>query len=293
MGRMARVNPTTVSTPRLAQENCPLGADHKADAPLSIDLSCFRFPDRAAEPDAAPAYQLAVRGPEGERTYHRNRLQEILVNHANSICQEEKGRIYANKAASAALFDIVSSGLSITSAIVTGDTAKSILSGGAGFATSTRNSIDASVYQNQIVPAITKVMDTERKRILDLLLAKGSEPVAQFTPDEMIRTVNQYHQACSFERGIQLLLDAAINKEGAEAVVRNANLSQTVDQLSRQIVAARTRGGTEGEETAAQLERKLREILLQQGVEAQTSTTPTQPLAAAPAPAPVPSVPED
>ena len=109
------------------------------------------------------AYQLAVQKPSAqgatdERAIYRTRLQEILVDQSNRVCLDAKGRIYANKAFSNSVLEAVSSGLSISSSIVGGDLAKSILSGGAGFATGLRSNVDANVYQNQLVSAITKVM---------------------------------------------------------------------------------------------------------------------------------------
>jgi hypothetical protein len=49
----------------------------------------------------------------------------------------------------------------------------------------------------------------------------------------MIVMANQYHQACSFQKGVQLLLDAAVNKEGVDQIVRAMNLRQVVYEADR------------------------------------------------------------
>jgi len=195
-------------------------------------------PAVAAAPAPAP---VAAKKPEpatdgfGDEDFRqaRNRLGFVLVNHADILCEREKGRIYGNRAASSSALDLFSSGFSITSTIVGGEQAKSILSGLAGLSTATRTNIDSNIYQNQLTSAITKMMDTERHTVLQKIQSKQQQPIKDFSADEMIVMANQYHQACSFQKGVQLLLDAAVNKEGVDQIVRAMNLRQVVLEADR------------------------------------------------------------
>ncbi len=279
-GRLARVDPASVTTRASEQSGCPLTSQYNGDKKQSIDLDCYKFSPK----DTETAYSLstASRG-EGDR----NRFQNILINQANFACQLEKGRLYENRAKLDSALDFLSAGFSTASTIVGGELAKSILSGVAGLSTATRSNLNANIYQNQIIPAITLVMDAARKDILIELKARSSQKVNDYSSDEMIMLVNEYHRACSFERGVQLLLSAALNKEGADAVIRDINLRANANALARQIdlqVALKSRlesqkldaSGVQG--TVDALQAKYQEIALkisENGQNTQTITTPS------------------
>lgn len=238
LGRASRVDPAGVSF-REAADGCAYGAQIDGDRIGSINLDCFKFQPKS---DRRTAYQfatgrledgtLSTDTPETVRQA-RNRLGFVLINHADVLCEREKGAIYGMRAATSGLLDFGSSGFSIASTIVGGEQAKSILSGLAGLSTATRTNIDTNVYQNQLTSAITKMMDTERHAILQKIHAKQKLAPSEFSADEMIVMANQYHQACSFQKGVQLLLDAAVNKEGVDQIVRAMNLRQVVNEADR------------------------------------------------------------
>lgn len=228
-GRMARVDPAGVTAQMKDRADCKLVSQYGGDKEQSIDLDCYKF-DKDSQ---NTAYQMASSGDKAED--YRNRLQSVLINQANFVCQLEKGRLYANRATMDSVFDFTSAGLSSASSIVSGDLAKSILSGVAGLSTATRSNLNANIYQNQLIPAITRVMDAERKDILISINARSKQTIADFNVDEMVRLANEYHQACSFEKGVQLLLNAALNKEGVDAIIRDINLRANANSLSQQI----------------------------------------------------------
>lgn len=238
LGRASRADPASV-TFRKAPSTCLYGAQIDGDTGSSINLDCFKF---QPEDDKRTAYQFATGQlddgtPSGESAdvirQARNRLGFALINHADMLCEREKGTIYGNRAATSGLLDFGSSSFSIASTIVGGEQAKSILSGLAGLSTATRTNIDTNVYQNQLTSAITKMMDTERHSVLQKIQSKQSLAPSEFSADEMIVMVNQYHQACSFQKGVQLLLDAAVNKEGVDQIVRAMNLRQVIVEADR------------------------------------------------------------
>ena len=204
------------------------------------------------------AYQLALT----DKNY-RNRLEAALLTHADMICITEKGQTFANQAATNLALDFLSGATATASTIVGGAQAKSILSGISGLSTGTRASVNENVYRGQIVSAITKVMDGERQRILDMLVARRGQEKEKYSADEMIRLVNRYHQACSFENGVQLLLDAAIKKAGYENVIANMNARSRASYLAGQLDLAKKTGITFTQEQQDQINAAFLETMLQ------------------------------
>jgi hypothetical protein len=269
LGRAARVDPASVvvrNAPAEEDRSKKQGAQNddqcpayvrpiKGDKRNAINLDCFKFEKGGNR----TAYQLATSFEKAKAEWQsenglkeesvkelsddqrnevkeamrqaRNRLGFILINQADTICEDEKGTLYSSRALSAGALDFLASGFAGASTIVGGEQAKSILSGLAGLSTATRTNIDANVYQNQLISAITKVMDAERADILTELRSRQPEEVAQFSADEMIVIANQYHQACSFQNGVQLLLDAALNKEGVDKIIKSINIRSTIAAL--------------------------------------------------------------
>ena len=243
LGRASRINPAGVAArPVPKDQTCPKLAPVAGDAEDAINLDCFMFDPK----DSDTAYRFATitsinTGANSEeklesQRQNRNRLGYALMAHADVLCEREKGSIYGARAATSSVFDFGSSSFSIASTIVGGEQAKSILSGLAGLSTATRTNIDSNVYQNQLTSAITKMMDTERSAISQKINARREEKISTFSADEMIVMVNAYHQACSFQKGIELLLDAAVNKEGVDQIVRAMNLRQVLAEADRQLV---------------------------------------------------------
>lgn len=285
MDRSARVNPAT-ATARPAAEGankCPLTRTLAGDQPFAIDLGCFKFqPNDTNEP---LAYKMAVDGPssgsaderEKARRLARNRLEAVLIDHANTICENEKGKIYARRAASAGILDFLASGFSATSTIVGGEQAKSIFAGLAGLSTATRTNIDANVYQNQIVSAITKVMDAERRSILSTMESKHTASTDEYNADEMIRLANSYHQACSFQKGVELLLDAAVNKEGMDYIIKEINLENERKKLVNAINVQRLLDKNDDQGKIAEMIKAHGDLVLQQKSNAEAAEAVTTP----------------
>lgn len=265
LGRASRVNPASVAARPMPKDPvCPKLAPVAGDAEDSINLDCFKFDPK----DTDTAYRFAtvtsINGgtTDNERLesqrQNRNRLGFALMGHADLLCEREKGAIYGARAATSSLLDFGSSSFSIASTIVGGEQAKSILSGLAGLSTATRTNIDSNVYQNQLTSAITKMMDTERSAITQKINSRRNEKISTFSADEMIVMVNSYHQACSFQRGIELLLDAAVNKEGVDQIVRAMNLRQLVADADRLVV-----GLAAGSNERAAIEKARAEAILE------------------------------
>lgn len=269
LGRTARVDPARIAAHK-PPAKCGYISGVGSDFKYAIDLDCFTFqaPPGDVKPTAYDgAYDGRVAIDESKHTAYslaksdakyRNRLESVLLSQADAICEKEKGHIFANEAGIGVAFDTLASGFSGAATIVTGEQAKSILSGLAGLSTATRSHVTANIYKNQIVPAITNVMDAERTRLLTEIIALRNVKIEDYSADDMVRRVNRYNQACSFQFGIQLLLQASENKAGTDAIIRSINLRHAISELQTgraKLVAA-------GVSTEA-ADKKLAELVLQ------------------------------
>lgn len=236
IGSMARVNPHTVAVYRpVTDTTCPLTRGLDDTQAGSIDLDCFRF----NRDDEQTAYRQATDSGSSEEAqqYARNRLTAALISHADNVCELEKGRIVGREGALNFGLGTATSALATISSIVGGELAKSILAGGATFTNAVRGHANESFYRNQVTQAITAAMDGERDRILTIIEGKRSDPVRTFTADDAIRVTNQYHQACSFQRGLQLLIRAAVNQPGLDAIVAQRNTAASLTTLNLELAS--------------------------------------------------------
>jgi hypothetical protein len=147
------------------------------------------------------------------------------------------GALVANEGTTNTALSTLDTIFSTTSTIVTGEQAKSILSGLAGAANATRAHINAEVYRNALATAIARAIENERGKQLTAIRDKlSSQDVGGYTVDQMIRDVNAYHQVCSFYRGISLVNDAVDATKAAPDTP--AGTTQTAsDTIDRQIAA--------------------------------------------------------
>lgn len=243
----ARINPQTVAiypggkgknASDFATQECPLTSGLDDTEQGAIDLDCFRFPERGRDGGEAfftgnerrYAYDLATQN-DANGVLARNRLSAILVKHADDICVLEKGRLVATEASVNGALSFLTSAFSGTSTIVGGEQAKSILSGIASLTNATQANVNATFYRNQLTQAINKAIDKERERVMVEIVASRGKAMDAYTVDEMIRQVNAYHHACSFERGLQVLLDAALDTTGANAVLEARSRSRAIAEL--------------------------------------------------------------
>jgi len=282
IGSFARVNPNTVASygipdpkrpataaaanaaARVDNSKCPFtrGLDDTTDG--AINLDCFRFP---GDSSGLTAYAQAS-GSSGSSArdtaraeFARNRLAAILMKHADDVCVLEKGRIVGREGALNFGLGSATTAFSTVSTIVGGDLAKSILSGAAAFTSGVRGHAAESFYRNQVTQAINAAMDGEREKVRTELATRRKDKLADFTVDDMIRLVNQYHQACSYERGLQLLIKAAVNQEGFDDIARTRTAAASLASLEFQVAAIDRRLGgknVDSDEKTQLLARKAR-----------------------------------
>lgn len=220
----ARVDPRTVAyynpgwtnpTPGHADTADPKGRDCPKRLPGdshsgAINLDCFHFPDQSGGGETAYHQAAAVSGDGKVATAARNRLGAILVGRSDEICLRELGDLIADEGIANTALTTLDSFFSTAATIVTGEQAKSILSGLAGASNTGRTTLRAEVYRNALTPAIAHAIINERekeRRELDKMYAR---PIETYSIDQMIVDINRYHQICSFYNGV-VLVNAAVD----------------------------------------------------------------------------------
>lgn len=233
----SRVDPQTVAHypqdgKTVMGSDCPvkLKSDTNAGA---INLDCFIFPENRLKQQGgqpATAYEQAST----DRT-KRNRLASILLKQSDDVCTIEMGRLIADEAIANAGLSILTSGLSAASTIVSGETAKSILSGVATTTNATRGHINAEVYRNTLSTAILKAIQLERDRKRLEIFTNIPKTNDQYNVDQMIMDVNAYHQVCSLSRGLALVVDA-VNRTTFDEADRRRSLGVAVEDIDNRLV---------------------------------------------------------
>ena len=193
--------------------------------PGSIDLSCFRF--KKSDPQGK-AYADAEKTKVG-----RNRLANAIIMQSDSVCGVEKALMLERQAEVNGWLSIAATGLSVTSSIVTGDLASNILAGGSAFASASRDHVNAHVYRNQIIQTITSAIDGKRALKLTEIEQNLAKETGDYSIDQAIREINQYHQLCSFGVGLQTVMEAVEKQQQFEETLKIYAMEQELDRLRR------------------------------------------------------------
>lgn len=242
----SRVDPQTVAVyPQSIPAPVKGSPDGSAACPVrvrydthrgAVDLDCFRFPGDLS--NGPTAYQQAVGHDD-----LRNRLAAILMKHSDDVCTIELGRLTANEAAVNATLSILTSGLAAASTVATGDVAKSILSGLATTTNASRGHINAEVYRNVLSPAVARAIESERDRKRAAITLNLVKPSRDYSVDLMIMEVNDYHQVCSFYRGLTLVVDA-VDRTKFDAADQQTSLQDAIDSLDAEIRTTKSEQAT-------------------------------------------------
>jgi hypothetical protein len=259
LGAMSRVDPASVAvypgnfragdrltrreTDRALRTNsnsCPVTRGRNDFRFAAIDLECFRFPEgwqpqHVSQENGANSQRSAY-AQAAEDATARNRLTSILLSQSDEICTIELGRITSNEATVNSSLSILNTGLTAAANIVSGELAKSILTGGATVAGSSRDHINAHVYRSQFSYALARAITIERRSLRQQIEARYGDTPTEFTIDQAIRAVNEYHNNCSFYRGLGLVIASVEGKENLERFENTARIQaylQSIDELRR------------------------------------------------------------
>lgn len=205
----------------------------------AIPLHCLKDESGKSIYDAA----LPATSGTNVRSVARNRLAAMLMKHSDDVCTVELGRLTSREAMVNTGFSVLTSGLSTASSLATGDVLKSILAGGASLSNATRTHVNAEVYRNALSTAVSKAIQTRRDEQRTAIISRFDDPADRYTVDQMVMEVNTYHQTCSFDRGLGLVIEAVSRPsetESAQLLRSQAVLAQRhlqVASLQQQLAA--------------------------------------------------------
>lgn len=150
------------------------------------------------------AYAAAADGTETETTRHaaRNRLQDNIRTRSDEMCDFHKNAILANKSVFDLSTSVLSAILGTTSSVVGGGTAR-FLGAASGAVSSTDAAVTASIYQNLFAAAIIREIDRSRQEFLEnKVMPNRKASTTDYTAEQAILDINEYHMKCSFYRGV-------------------------------------------------------------------------------------------
>ena len=204
----SRANPRSIAL--YSENGCPLTREALDTRDGSVNLDCFRFLEKPGR-----AYDSAVFDED-----YRNRLVEILLKHSDDACEHQLGKLTADEATVNTSLGIAASGFAASASIVSGELAKSILAGISGFAGASRDHINVNVYRNQIAAAIGQAIQVQRDVLKKEIRGKYNSTRTSWSIDAGIRDVNEYHQTCSFHKGIELVLSSVQGKKDLDELIK-------------------------------------------------------------------------
>lgn len=254
----SRVDPQTVAVyprndPNPANANCPTSLPDDSHSG-AINLDCFNLPDQTD----ATAYKKSAGEKDGT---FRNRLASILMKQSDDVCTLELGRLTANEATVNTTLSILATSFATTSTIITGKTAKSILSGLAATSSASRGHINAEVYRNTLSTAVGRAIRLDRDRQKALLLANFVKTNKVYSVDQMVMDVNAYHQTCSFYYGLSLVVQA-VDRTKFDELDRRRSMGTAIEDLDARTASLNVKLGDKSLSTEDQdaIKRQISEL---------------------------------
>lgn len=211
-----------------------------------------------AEVKPLAAYAKVANADDADKVELRNRLQVLLMERSDRICEAHKGAIVADAAAVNFALGTATTLFSTTAAVVGGELAKSILAGVAAASSAEQNLINQEVFRERFATSIVKSIDENRKAVADAIADHRDDTYAAYTIDDAIRDVGIYHFRCSFYQGLKFL-EEAVSRSGLnrdELLSRAARL--------REEIASNTPADPMTDTTAMINARKLLAVQLEQ-----------------------------
>lgn len=206
----------------------------------AIDLDCYRFPETVNATTKPKTYEgdtayktAATEGDTGLQA--RNRLTSILLSQSDSNCTFALGKLTADEAISNTVFSTLTTSVSAAATVVSGNLAKSILSGVASVSSGTQSNVNLHVYRNQIAPTIAHAINIERDKLRKEITDKFNKSQKEWPIDLAINDVNRYNQTCSLYHGFEILLASAENSKNLEAYKKAVENEQFLALANQQI----------------------------------------------------------
>ncbi|MBI3675634.1 MAG: hypothetical protein HY243_03360 [Proteobacteria bacterium] len=184
-----------------------------------------------------PGTQQSIYAFAGLDAASRNRAMDYLVQRSNRICEAHEAGIIADASSSNFGLSETATILSGMGALFTPAATVRALSGSAAIVNATRDNFNNVFYQNILASAVVKSIDKTRTEKMSALEASRTKSINDYSADQMVRAVLEYHSACSFYSGLVTLTDAAarINPSSVELTERITALKDKLTELNATI----------------------------------------------------------
>ena len=161
---------------------------------------------------------------------------------SDAICNGHLGDIRANATNINLGFGVLASLFSGLAALNTGSAASSLAAAGA-FSSGNQTRVSEEVYRNQLSDALIRTIQAERAQKRAKLEAGMDKPLENYTIEQGILDVEDYHNACSFITGLTILTAKAGDTRPATAEA----IKQRIE-----LIRATSSTGSEKEKAAAE-----------------------------------------
>ncbi len=138
----------------------------------------------------------------------RNMLQSKFRDRSDQVCDFHLAGILGYSATANFVTGLLATSLSALSAAFTGNAAKTALSTSAAIIGASRAEMNAQIFYNAVAPAVVREIRNSRIEAFKALEKLAEKSISEYSVDEMIRRVNEYHYKCSFMKGL-----VAVTKE--------------------------------------------------------------------------------
>lgn len=209
-------------------ENLEIGTDSgsaklKKVLEKEANLECC-FADRFGEHDSPDAATCAKR---------RNAAVALLMTQSNIQCTAHLRSIYGNEAAANIATGSIATLASTLAAASTALQAATNWAALATFASAERSLFNETIYKSMLTTAIgTKIREKREEKARNLLL-KSPQTYDQYRIEEAMLLVQEYHESCSFFRGLEwALAEGTQNNREAKRVALENRMAALTTQIN-------------------------------------------------------------
>lgn len=200
----------------------------------SVDLHKICFPESLKDGKCVtPAYDLAA-----TEKVPRNRLQAYLMAASDSKCSIHLSTLL-NQATNVNLITGVSAlALGAAAPLIKPITTKNAFAAAAALSTGERSLFNEEVFKQMVATTVLKAIISSRESQAAIIASRRDDNTTQYSVDDAIRDVIEYHDRCSFYRGLTELSEAVEKKAtcsgiGARREALLARLATAKDEAKK------------------------------------------------------------
>lgn len=189
--------------------------DPRTDVANPVDLAAICFPEDVGSDGkcGATAYKKAATDAGA-----RNRLQAYLMAASDAQCSIHASAILNTSTNVNLLTGLAALGLGAAAPLIKPIVTKNAFAAGAALATGSKSLYNDEVYKQMLVTTVLKaIADTKRAQAV-IIQTRQRDTIAEYSVDAAILDVVDYHDRCSFYRGLTELSQAVEKKATCSGV---------------------------------------------------------------------------